>query len=66
MQIRLIRGLQKLVKRLSWGVKPGYATKITSVGDLIERLEHFIGFFARIMLIYGNLCKLGCAVVFKM
>ena len=39
-------------------------TKNTSVGDLVEKLEHFI-FLASNMLIYVNLCKLGCPVVFK-
>ena len=39
-------------------------TKNTSVGDLVEKLEHFI-FFDSIMLIYVHLRKLGCPVVFK-
>ena len=57
MQIRLIRGLQKLLKRLPWGEKPGYSYKITSVGDFVEKLEHFIVFlneFCKFMLIYVN------------
>ena len=41
-------------------------TKNTSVDDLVEKLEHFIYLFALTMLIYVNLCKLGCSVVFKM
>ena len=36
-------------------------TKNTSVCDLVEKLEHFIVFGLK----YGNLCKLGCPVVFK-
>ena len=32
--------------------------------DFVEKLEHFI-FLALNMLFYGNLCKLGCPVVFK-
>ena len=43
----------------------GIDTKNTSVGDFVEKLEHFIGFFALMMLIYVNLCKLGCSVDFK-
>ena len=34
------------------------------MGDLVEKLEDFI-FFGPNMLIYVNLCKLGCPVVFK-
>ena len=67
MQIRLTCGLQKLVKRLPWGEKPEYRHQDhTSVGDLVEKLEHFINFFALTMVIYVNLCKLGCSVILKM
>ena len=45
MQIRLSCGLQKLVKLLPWVKNLSIDTKNTSVGDLVEKLEHFI-FFA--------------------
>ena len=64
MQIKLSCCLQKLVKRLPWGENLSIDTKNTSVADLVEKLEHFI-FLALNMLIYVNLCKLGCPVVFK-
>ena len=41
----------------SWGKPLDIATKNTSMGDFVEKL---------IMLIYVNLCNLGCLVVFKM
>ena len=43
---------------------PSIDTKNTSVGDLVEKLEHFI-FFGLNMVIYVNLCKAGCPVIFK-
>ena len=42
MQIRLSRGLQKLVKRLPWDENLSIDTKSTTVGDLVEKLEDFI------------------------
>ena len=40
MQIKLSSSLQKLVKRLPWGID----TKNTAIGDFVETLEHFIFF----------------------
>ena len=57
MQIRLIRGHRNVMKRLPRGENPGYRYKITSVGDFVEKLEHFIGFHfntCAFMLIYAN------------
>ena len=44
MQIRLSCGIQKLVKRLPWGDKPGCRHKNTAIGDFVEKLELFIFF----------------------
>ena len=57
MQILLIRGHRNVMKRLPRGENPGYRYKITSVGDFVEKLEHFIGFdfnTCAFMLIYAN------------
>ena len=45
MQVRSLRGLKKLVKRFPQGENPEYRHQKTSVGDLVERLEHFIIFW---------------------
>ena len=47
MQIRLSRGLQKLVKRLPWGENPEYRHQKHLDSDLVEKLEHFIVFWLR-------------------
>ena len=43
----------------------GIDTKNSAIGDFVEKLQHVIFFSATIMLIYGDLCKLGGPVVFK-
>ena len=59
MKIKLISGLQNVVKRLLWSENPGYIdTKITSVGDFVEHLDNF-------MLIYVILSKLCWSVDIK-
>ena len=65
MQIKLSCGLQKIVKRIPWGENPEYRHQQHLGVSLGWKVRTFYSFLASIMLIYVNLCKLGCPVVLK-